>query len=112
VPGARTLKMDLQLDPRDISLQPEGDRWVGAVDLLFVQIAADGRQITGEAKTFNMRLQRQTYDSILQDGLVLTRTLPLADGAAQVRVVTRDATSGALGSVTIPLDKLFSKAGS
>ena len=112
VPGARTLKMDLQLDPRDISLQPEGDRWVGAVDLLFVQIAADGRQITGEAKTFNMRLQRQTYDSIMKDGLVLTRTLPLADGAAQVRVVTRDATSGALGSVTIPLDKLFSKAGS
>src|SRR6266849_3195473 len=112
VPGARTLKMDLQLDPRDIGLQPEGDRWVGAVDLLFVQIAADGRQITGEAKTFNMRLLRQTYDSILKDGLVLTRTLPLADGAAQVRVVTRDATSGALGSVTIPLDKLFSKAGS
>jgi len=112
VPGARTLKMDLQLDSRDISLQPEGDRWVGAVDLLFVQIGADGRQITGEAKTFNMRLQRQTYDSILKDGLVLTRTLPLADGAAQVRVVTRDATSGALGSVTIPLDKLFSKAGS
>lgn len=112
VPGARNLKMDLQLDPRDITLQPEGDRWVGAVDLLFVQIAADGRQITGEAKTFNMRLLRQTYDSILKDGLVLTRTLRLADGAAQVRVVTRDATSGALGSVTIPLDKLFSKAGS
>ncbi len=107
VPGARTLKAELQIDSRDITLQLEGERWVGAVDLLFVQMDANGKHLIGESKAINMRLLRETYDDIAKNGLVVTRNLPLVAGAAQVRIVARDVSSGAIGSVNIPLKKLF-----
>jgi hypothetical protein len=112
VPGARTLKTELQIYARDITLEPQGDRWVGGVDLLYVQQGPDGRDVTGETKTLNMRLTRETYERALKDGLIWTRDLSLADGAAQLRIVVRDLASGAIGSVNIPLNKLFPASGS
>jgi VWFA-related protein len=107
VPGARMLKTELQIPPHDITLDSQSDRWVGAVDLLFVQLASDGKTVTGETKTVNMRLTRQTYEEIMKAGVTLTRTLPIEAGAATLRVVVRDAASGAIGSISIPLAKLF-----
>ncbi len=112
VPGARTLKTELQISSRDVTLDPEGDRWVGAVDVLFLQLAPDGSSVGGETKTVNMRLTRETYEAVVKDGVKLTRNLPVAPGAANLRVVVRDASSGAIGSVSIPLEKLFPNSGS
>ncbi len=107
VPGARTLKIELQISPRDVTLDPEGNRWVGALDLLFLQLGPDGSTVTGENKTVNMRLTRATYDEVTEVGVILNRNLPIATGTAKLRVVVRDAASGAIGSVSIPLKKLF-----
>ncbi len=112
VPGARTLKTELQTSPRDITLDPQGDRWVGALDLLFVQLAPDGSTMTGETKTLNMRLSQQTYAEVLKDGVTVTRNLPAVEGAAKLRIVVRDANSGAIGSISVPLGKLFPSSGS
>jgi VWFA-related protein len=109
VPGARSLKTDVQIDSRDISLLPEGERWVGALDLLFVQRGPDNKDLAGESRTFDMRLRQENYERIRKDGLVLTRTIPLAAGATQLRVVVRDANSGAIGSLTIPLTGVLPK---
>jgi hypothetical protein len=107
VPGARALKTELQISPRDFTLDPQGDRWVGALDLLFVQLAPDGSTMTGETKTLNMRLSRKTYEEVLKDGVTVTRNLPAVHGAAKLRIVVRDANSGAMGSISVPLGKLF-----
>jgi len=112
VPGARTLRTELQIYSRDITLEPQGDRWVGGLDLLYVQQGPDGREVTGEAKTLNMQLTRETYERVLKDGLIWTRDLPMANGAAQLRIVVRDIASGAIGSVNIPVNKLFPASGS
>ncbi len=61
----------------------------------------------GETKTVNMHLTREAYEDAVKDGVKLTRNLPLARGAARLRIVVRDASSGAIGSVSIPLEKLF-----
>ena len=111
VPGAMTLKTELLVYSRDLTLVVQGDRWVGAVDVLFVQRGTDGKELAGELKTLNLNLVRETYDEIMKKGLGLTRTLPLAPGAAQLRVVVRDVSSGSIGSLTIPLTKLIPSSG-
>jgi len=111
VPGARTLKTELQVYSRDLTLELQGDRWVGGLDLLCVQQAPDGRDLTGESQTINLRLTRPTYERIMQDGLIWPHDFRIADGAAQLRIVVRDISSGAIGSVDIPLSKLFPSGG-
>src|SRR2546427_13100108 len=111
VPGAITLKTELLVYSRDLTLVAQGDRWVGAVDVLFVQRGTDGKELAGELKTLNLNLVRETYDEIMKKGLGLTRNLPLAPGAAQLRVVVRDVSSGSIGSLTIPLTKLIPSSG-
>ncbi len=111
VPGAVTLKTELLVYSRDLTLVAQGDRWAGAVDVLFVQRGADGKELAGELKTLNLNLVRETYDEIMKKGLGLTRSLPLAPGAAQLRVVVRDVSSGSIGSLTIPLTKLIPSSG-
>jgi hypothetical protein len=54
-----------------------------------------------------MNLTKVTFDSILKDGLILTRDLEIAPETRSVRVVVRDLSSGALGSVTIPTEKFL-----
>ena len=111
VPGAMTLKTELLVYSRDLTLVAQGDRWAGTVDVLFVQRGTDGKELAGELKTLNLNLVRKTYDEIMKKGLGLTRTLPLAPGAAQLRVVVRDVGSGSIGSLTIPLTKLIPSSG-
>ncbi len=48
-----------------------------------------------------------TYEAVLNQGVTLSRNLPIAARAANLRVIVRDVTSGSIGSVSIPLDKLF-----
>ncbi len=107
VPGARTLKTNIQIDSRDVSLQRENDRWNGALDVLLIQRGADGKDVASELKTFTMHLTASTHEEIMKKGLTLTRNLPIQPGAAQLRIVVRDTETGSIGSLTIPLSKLF-----
>ncbi len=104
-PGAKALKLRVLIDPREITLQVQDGRWVGSLDILFVQRSAEGRDLGGVSQTLNMRLQRPRYEAIMRDGLILIRDLEIAIGADQLRVVVRDASSGALGSLSIPLNQ-------
>jgi VWFA-related protein len=107
VPGARTIKTQVQVDARDVTLEPQEGRWVGELDVTYVQRNSEGKQLAAETQQVNMHLTRETYQRVLKDGLVLDRNLPVAAGATQLRVVARDGTRGSVGSVSIPLDKLF-----
>lgn len=45
----------------------------------------------------------------MQDGMVLTGQLEIVSRAAQLRLVVRDISTGALGSVHIPLNQFAPK---
>lgn len=107
----KTLKVVIQVDPRDVTLQEKDHRWIGSLDVLFVPRTTDGRQLKGTSDTLNMQLKRETYEQVVQKGLVLTKHVSIAADAYQLRVVVRDQTSGALGSVSIPLSQFQPKRG-
>lgn len=95
--------LTLRVDPKTILLDPQGDRWAGKLDLLFVERDEHGAQTYGVDDTLSMDLKRQNYDRVQQEGLIYHRVLPPAGKASDIRVVVRDASTGAVGSITAPL---------
>src|SRR4029077_16740226 len=56
VPGhPDQLECLLHVDPESISLQSQGDRWTGALDILFVEQDADGHPFKGKNDTLRLR---------------------------------------------------------
>ena len=96
----------LRVDPKSFVLDPQGDRWAGKLDLLFVEKDAHGVQTFGVDDTLSMELKQQNYDRVQQEGLMYHRVLPRTGAASEIRVVVRDASTGAVGSITASLNAI------
>jgi VWFA-related protein len=101
-----TLNMAVQVEPKSISLQPQGERWVGRLDILFVQKNDKGQQFNGENDTVTLNVTRENYDKLTRNGFVFRKSISMAAQAKMVRVIVRDAPSGTMGSVTVPFSQL------
>ena len=96
-------QMALRIAGGDISFDPEGDHWTGALDVLFARQAADGHDLGTSEKHVNNKSKPPQYQALVKEGLSVTIPLP-PPGAAQVRVVVLDRSTGRMGSLTIPLE--------
>lgn len=108
--GADTLKLNIQVDPRDVQFDQEGAEWMGTLDLYFLEKAPDGKPLKDDFRTLNMKLSEERRQIILQQDLAIVRNLEVTAGAAQIRVMVRDNRSGKMGSVTVPLEEKAAKA--
>lgn len=102
---ARTLNLRIELDTREVYLGREGNRWVGALAVLVAQTKSDGERTMSGAQTVDLKLEQATYDKLLREGMKLTKRIQLEPGAEELRVVVRDTSSGATGSVYILLER-------
>lgn len=107
VPGgdARTLNLRIALETREVSLAHEGERWVGALAVLVAQRKSSGESTFGAAQTVDLKLVQATYEKLMREGIRLTKQIQLEPDAEELRVVVRDNSSGATGTVYIPLDR-------
>jgi VWFA-related protein len=101
--GARQLNLRIELETREVSLAREGDRWVGALAVLVAQRKSSGESTFGAAQIVDLKLVQATYEKLLREGIKLTKSIQLEPDAEELRVVVRDNSSGATGSVYIPL---------
>lgn len=101
--GKTVLAVALDIDARDITLRREGDRWVGALDFFFAQRSAEGKTSTSVSQTLDMRLTDATNTRLKETGLTFNRRVEIEGQPVVLRVVVRDALSGALGPVSVPL---------
>ena len=97
------LELIVSLDPRQLILVRRQDRYRGGVDLLFHQSDSTGERLGDDDKHIELNLEQESYKNFLENVVVLVRHLPLAPGASTLRIVARDSTSGALGTVTVSL---------
>ncbi len=97
------IRLDLEVERREITFARESDKWVGTLDLFFSLRSPEGRGISGIHQTLNMRLSQENYDQITKYGINLNRELELPASATQLRIVVRDVPSGATGSLGVPL---------
>ena len=103
-PGS--IDISMKVDHSSIGLQQEQGRWQGRLDVLFVQRDDQGTQYGGTDDKVDLNLTEDTYKKLLVNDLAYHRVVARAPAAKILRIVVRDASSGAMGSVTVPLNKV------
>jgi VWFA-related protein len=108
--SARVLEIHIGLDPKQLLLNVAGDHRTGAVDLFFLQRDASGAILTVEKQHVAVNLEEKQFEYLARAAMVLDRHLVVQARSAEIRVVLRDAASGAFGSVTVPVTGFFNPA--
>lgn len=104
-----SLTIDMLVDVKDLTLEHEGGRWKGNLVVVVAQLASAGA-IFGDANgarqhSVTLDLPDADYARMRTKGLELFFPLAPEPQAVKARVVVRDETSGAVGTVSIPLNK-------
>jgi VWFA-related protein len=96
-------KVVVEIDPHDLRFEARDGRMRSEVDLMFAQQTSDGRTIQSERKTFHYALPLDSDRDSLAQSVNLEKQLTIQPQATRVRIVVRDASTGAVGSVSIPV---------
>jgi hypothetical protein len=110
VSGARQLKVKISLDASQLRFEQQAARWTDNITETWAQFSAEGEEVGAKSQTINLKPTQEAYQQLLKQGLNFSETVPLEKNAAEVRLVLRDAGNGAIGSVIIPLSRLFAPA--
>ncbi len=101
------LEVTITLDLHELLFTETSGRWTGELDVVYLQRDSSSGTLDVDQKHLNLNFEQEKYDALLKTGISLTRHLPIKEGAATLKVVVRDAKSGAAGSVAIPLRKFL-----
>ena len=91
----------LVIDPHDVRFEQVNDRLRAVVDVELVQQGGNGRTLGGAKDTLLYALVPDSYERALSDGLFLDEKLTVLPSASRVRVLVRDVSTGAVGSVSL-----------
>jgi hypothetical protein len=89
------------IEPHDITVEQKDGKWSGALDLVFSQRAADGRDLGTSTTPLGLGMDQKRYDQLLQKGLSITKNLDLAADTVEVRILVSDRASGKIGTVVL-----------
>ena len=107
--GAPALDVLVTVQPDGVRLKQEGDRYDGRLDMLIAQLDSRGSFIEGSADTHDtveLKMLADTYKKFTEAGLPIRKSLTPSARAETLRIVVRDAGSGMIGSLTVPLKGL------
>lgn len=96
------------LDLRELLFIDAQGRKNGVIDFVFVQRDAAGKQLDGDQKHAEFNMEPKKYEAMLPTGLLVTNHVTLLPATTQIKIVVRDARSGAVGSVTAPVQQFQS----
>ena len=102
----RALKVTVVFDLHDIKMEEKGGA-TGAVDIVMLNLNDQNKILGALDQTFQLKLPPDLYARFLKDGMSVTKELPIAPDAVQFRVVVRDANTGTMGTVRIPIADYF-----
>jgi hypothetical protein len=94
-------QVKVNISVRDLQLTHENARHAGGIDVSF-HVEGDGKVIT---KTLKVAIPDDQFAAYMEKGIDTSQTVEATGSAGAVRVVVQDRTSGAAGSVTVPLSR-------
>jgi VWFA-related protein len=103
----RELEFQVGVDVVQLLLEHPGGHWKGGIDLVFVQRDEIAQVVAADKKRVDIDFTEAQYQSLLGTGAIFERHVTLVPGANDVRAIVRDATSGQIGTVTVPLKNFF-----
>ncbi|HEY4086494.1 MAG TPA: hypothetical protein VGM43_11185, partial [Bryobacteraceae bacterium] len=99
-----TLTLRLNVDTKSLTLRQDGAVW-RTKPTFFTRFASDVEDQVGDVPLDSpeLTLTQAQHDRALREGINLRFTVKAQEGAVTLRVLVRDASSGAAGTVTISL---------
>jgi hypothetical protein len=110
--ASRSLRLQIALDPKQFLLRESSGRQKGSLDLVFSQFDLAGKILVGDKQHLDINFEKKQYDDLAKSGMLLQRNVTVLPQSNEIRVVARDAGSGAVGSVIIPVKAFYSASGS
>jgi VWFA-related protein len=107
--GSRELQVQVRIPSDQLHFEQADGHWKDSLDLVWVEAGPGGAPIGKITKTIGLDVPPDSYDVLVTKGITFTETIKVRDDAIEVRLVTRDSGSGAIGSVIIPVSRLFAK---
>jgi VWFA-related protein len=99
------LSLTLAIDPRTLTFEPRGERYLEELDFLVVAQRENGEDFPSVIDTSKLDVPKEAYLRLQEESIVLRKRFEPPDGAHRLRVVVRETRTGALGSLTVPLAK-------
>ena len=103
----RELAVQVGVDVAQLLLQHADGHWKGGVDLMFAQKDEKTQVVAAEKKHIELDFTDAKYQELQARGVIFERHLALVAEAEEVRVLVRDAGSGQIGTVSVPLKRFF-----
>jgi hypothetical protein len=101
--GSVTLTAEVHLDLREIHMQQKEGRWTGKLQSVFLQLDGEARVLQADDRTFYPEFDARTFEQVLQKGISDTRQVHVLPSAVHLCIVVRDAATGNMGSIYLPL---------
>jgi VWFA-related protein len=101
--GSPILTAEVHLDLHEVQMQHKESRWSGTLQSVFLQLDVAGHVLQADDRTFYPDFDATTLERALKIGISDTRQVRVRPNATQLCIVVRDAASGALGSIYVPL---------
>ena len=93
----------LNVDAHDIHFNETGGRSRASLDVLYVELGQDGRILGGTVDHQDLALLPESLTDALLHGWLYKKTFAVSPVAEKFRVVVRDLSTGAAGSVSVPV---------
>jgi hypothetical protein len=99
------VRFTLRIDPSDIRITQQGDRYAGHVDVQMVAYPAGAEPLLSMATPIDPNWSAEELAKAKTDGLVWSQDLNPGDAGEKIRFMVYDRDSHAIGTMTIPLKK-------
>jgi VWFA-related protein len=93
----------VRLDTQEMHFENSSGRWRAQIDMVFAQLAKDGRVLESVKDHLELALYPESYKDAAAQGWFYPKTLDIDPKAEKLRVVVRDLATGAVGSVSVPV---------
>ena len=100
--GAR-FSVSVRMDGHELGLQPESGKWLGQLQLLYLQRRPNGEALDLKKAAVRFRLATEEYRKMLAEGFQVNTALTRVAGAEQLRVIVSSDSAGTIGSSTLPI---------
>jgi len=111
VPGARQIIARVTVNPARMKFNQDGDHWTDNVDVVWVVLDPSGKMVGHSSSILKLNVLQAALEKLNHDGASFSDRVDIANNAAVVRLIVRDGGTGAVGSINIPLKRLFVPAG-
>jgi len=101
--AAGVYELEITLDLDGLHLEHQKDRWVASI--AFGTLPSPSESTKGTLETIRLSLTEGRLRAALKDGYVLRRKVVMGHPATNLRVVIEDASTGIVGSVSVPLNQ-------